>query len=57
MAPVYKKIDEAIQKVAKKEGYDYVFDSSSGSILYGLEAHDITQRIVKELENSDSINE
>ena len=33
MAPVYAKIDEAIQRVGKQEGYDYIFNVVSGGII------------------------
>ena len=34
MAPIYEKINNAIQKVGKQEGLIYIFDLSSNSIPY-----------------------
>lgn len=46
--PIEKKINDAIAKVAKAAGYDYVFDSSSPALLYkaGIDA---TPAVKKEL--------
>ena len=57
MAPVYAKIDEAIQKVGKQEGYDYIFNVVSGGIVYALPQNDLTDLVVKELEKISDINE
>ena len=57
MAPVYTKIDEAIQKVGKQEGYDYIFNVVSGGIVYALPQYDLTDLVVKELEKISEINE
>lgn len=34
LAPVYAKIQEAIQAVAKENGFSYIIDSSQGVLLY-----------------------
>ena len=57
MAPVYGKIDEAIQKVGKEEGYDFIFNVVSGGIVYALPQYDITDLVVKELEKISEVNE
>ena len=57
MAPVYGKIDEAIQKVGKEEGYDYIFNVVSGGIVYALPQYDVTDLVIKELEKISEINE
>ena len=57
MAPVYAKIDAAIQKVGKQEGYDYIFNVVSGGIVYALPQYDLTDLVVKELEKISEINE
>lgn len=52
MKPVYDKIFKAIEIVAKEGNYDYVFDrSSSILLLYVNETHDLTAKVVRELEN------
>ncbi len=40
-APVLDKADKAIKEVAKEKNYDYIFDQSSGSLLFGREADNI----------------
>ncbi len=60
MAPLYTKIDEAIQKVGKRDGYDYIFNVVSGGIVYALPQYDITEEVLEELDginNSDPNNE
>ncbi|MFQ6610171.1 MAG: OmpH family outer membrane protein [Fidelibacterota bacterium] len=49
LSPVLKKIDAAIQKVGAERGYDYIFDAVSGAIVYALDAHDLTQYVLDEL--------
>ena len=50
MRPLMEKADEAIKKVAKREGYIYVFDLSAGSVVYFSDASiDILPLVKKEL--------
>lgn len=50
MKPVIEKADAAIKKVAKTNGFTYVFDTSSGVLLYFSEQSiDITPLVKKEL--------
>lgn len=50
MRPLMEKADEAIKKVAKREGYLYVFDLSAGSVVYFSDASiDILPLVKKEL--------
>lgn len=39
--PILDKATKAIQDVAKEKGYDYIFDKSQGSLLYGREADNV----------------
>lgn len=39
--PILEKADVAIKAVAKEKGYTYIFDSSSGSLLFANEADNI----------------
>ena len=58
MAPIYQKIDDAIQKVGKREGYDYIFNVVSGPIVYALPQYEVTDQVVEELQKiSDPNNE
>lgn len=54
MNPVYDKIFKAIETVAKRDDYDYVFDrSSSILLLYVNERHDLTAKVQRILEGKD----
>lgn len=41
LKPIRDSINEAIQAVAKEEGYTYIFDDSTGIILYADTATDV----------------
>jgi len=48
--PIYKKAKDAINKVAKAKGFDYVLDSSEGlGVLVTIPANDLTNDVKKEL--------
>lgn len=50
MAPIRKKLQEAIKAVAKENGYSYIFDSSMGTALqYADETLDVTPLVKKKL--------
>jgi outer membrane protein len=49
MAPILRTIDQALDKVGKEKSYDYIFDASSGGIVYALDTHNLTQDILDEL--------
>lgn len=50
LAPIRKKMQDAINSVAKKNKYDYVLDSSFGNIIYAKNpADDILELVKKEL--------
>lgn len=50
LAPIRKKMQDAINTVAKKYKYDYVIDSSFGNIIYTKNpADDILELVKKEL--------
>ena len=58
MAPIYAKLDKAVSNVGASEGYDYIFNVSSGQIVYALPNYDVTQKVVDELNKmSESENE
>ncbi len=48
-APIIKKARAAINKVAKRDLYKYVFDTSSGMVLYFEPTDDIYQQVADEL--------
>ena len=50
-APIYKKANEAITKVAKAGGYTYVIDLSAGAVIYvdDANAKSISDDVKREL--------
>ena len=49
MAPIYDKIDKAVNEVGKEEGYDYIFNGSTGLIIYSIDQYDITQKVIDKI--------
>ncbi len=49
LAPILKKVQDAVTLVAKENGYAIVFDTSSGIALYALETEDVTSLVKKKL--------
>lgn len=47
--PLVAKIRETVNKVAREEGYDLVLDRASGALIYWKDEHDLTQRVLIEL--------
>ena len=48
-----KKVRDFVKDYGKKNEYTYIFGSTeNGSILYGVEAKDITEAVLKELNDS-----
>jgi outer membrane protein len=47
--PVIAKAKNAINAVAKEDGYKYVFDTSQGFVLYADDADDIYMLVIKKL--------
>ncbi len=45
LEPIQEKVNTAIEEVAKSEGYNMVFDASSGVVLYADEATNITSKV------------
>ena len=48
-APVLEKADVAIKAVAKEGGYTYIFDASTGSLLFAEESEDILSKVKTKL--------
>jgi outer membrane protein len=44
-APILEKADKAIKEVATEEGYTYIFDASTGSLLFADESEDILDKV------------
>jgi len=50
MQPIIKKINETIREVGDAEGYDYIFDVASGSVVHvSTKQVDLTEKIITEL--------
>ena len=50
LAPIYKKLDDAIQAVGKAEGVVYIFDLARTPIPYvGAECVDVTTKVKTQL--------
>jgi len=44
--PIVEKINKIIDKIAKDEGYDFIFDARAGGVIYGKPAFDLTERVL-----------
>lgn len=50
MKPIQNKIFNALEKIAKEEGYDFVFDKSGEILLlYANEKYDLTNKVLEAL--------
>ena len=47
--PILKKINAILDEIGKAESFDFIFDSTAGGLVFAKDAHDLTDRIVKEL--------
>ena len=47
MAPIIEKVNTLLEQVGKDEGYDYIFDASSGGLVYAAPAFDLTPHIIE----------
>jgi len=48
--PVLQKINAAIKKVGEEGGYDFIFDTVAGNILYAKDQFDLTEKVLQELQ-------
>jgi outer membrane protein len=44
--PIIEKINKIIDKIAKEEKYDFIFDARSGGIVFAKKGYDLTQRVL-----------
>ncbi len=47
--PILERVQQAIDDVAAEQGYQYVFDQSTGVLLYAKEEDDITDKVKAKL--------
>lgn len=48
-SPILKKAQDAINAVAKENGFTYIFDASTGGLLFVQETNDVTALVKKKL--------
>lgn len=48
--PVLQKINAAIKQVGEDGGYDFIFDTMAGNILYAKDSYDLTEKVIQELQ-------
>lgn len=53
LAPIRDQVQEAIDKVAKAEGLNLVFDETAAAVLYSEDKFDITFRVLDELKRGN----
>lgn len=49
LSPIINEANEAIQKVAEEHNYTYVFDTSTGALLYSDPGDDLMSLVLEEL--------
>jgi outer membrane protein len=47
--PIIEKINKIIERIAKEENYDYIFDARAGGIVYSKKVYDLNQRVLEQL--------
>jgi len=47
--PIIEKINRIIEKIAKEENYDYIFDARAGGIVFAKKVYDLNQRVLEAL--------
>ena len=49
MKPIVDKVQIAIDRIGTEEGFDIIFDTKNGFILYAKDDYDLTNRVLEEL--------
>ena len=44
--PIIAKINKIINKIAKDENYDFIFDQRGGALVFAKDSYDLTTRVV-----------
>ena len=52
LKPVLAKVDEAIQAIGERQGFDYILDAVAGGIVYALPQNNLTEDVIEELRKS-----
>lgn len=53
VAPIRKKVEEAVAEIAKANGYSHVIDNSQGILIYADEANNLDQLVKEKLNIKD----
>jgi outer membrane protein len=54
LQPILDKVKQAVEDVAKEKNYDYVLDTSGGSVLFSKDSDDISALVKKKLGVNDT---
>jgi outer membrane protein len=49
LKPILTKVDAAIKTVGKEKNYAFIFDTSTGAMLYAMESEDVTSFVKEKL--------
>lgn len=49
LKPILTKVDAAIKEVGKEKNYAFIFDTSTGAMLYALDSEDVTNLVKAKL--------
>ncbi len=49
LLPITEKVKKAIEEVAKEGKYSYIFDTSTGALIYAIETEDVSAAVKKKL--------
>ncbi len=52
--PILDKVNDVIKVIGETDGYDYIFDGSTGAIVYSKPEFDITQQVIDELNKNST---
>jgi outer membrane protein len=50
LQPVFDKVNVIINKIGEEGGYDFIFDTQAGNLLYAKSSHDLTNEVLARLE-------
>lgn len=50
LQPVFDKVNVIINKIGEEGGYDFIFDTQAGNLLYAKSSHDLTDEVLTRLE-------
>lgn len=45
--PIIEKINKIIEKIAKDENYDYIFDARAGGVIFAKQTYDLNARVLQ----------